>query len=455
MATEVSFADHRRRLGRRRAFIGIAREYVGRSPEAGAIFGFVAVFLFFFFATWANTGWPPQITTATSVLSVFNKATAHGIIAVGVTMLMISGEFDLSVGSILGLSALFFIIAASRGLGGLVEVLPGIDQARVEQWGISYQGLPGIICILIALAIGAFLGMINGLLLITTRIPSFIVTLGTLYFYRSIMVSIIPGGTIARYTREPMVWYFHPLIIIGFCFLAVLTVAFFLWPSIQGSWMRLQLAQQGNRKVGPILRLILIGLLLLAIFSLSVVISLGYTDRLDKLIGAPFFDILNGQFAFTTENFRSGTIWWFLIAIVFHFILNNTRYGNAIFATGGNPQAARAQGINVNRVKLSVFVLSGMLAATAGIMEAARFKVVEPLRGTGYELDVIAATVIGGTLLTGGYGSIIGSVLGVLIAFMLSTGLVLINVPAEWFRGILGLIMIGAVIINTNIRRQR
>ena len=87
--------------------------------------------------------------------------------------------------------------------------------------------------------------------------------------------------------------------------------------------------------------------------------------------------------------------------------------------------------------------------------EPFRIKVVEPLRGSGYELDVIAATVIGGTLLTGGYGSIFGSVLGILIAFMLKTGLVLIGVEADWFRGVLGIIMILAVIINTNIRRQR
>jgi simple sugar transport system permease protein len=126
-----------------------------------------------------------------------------------------------------------------------------------------------------------------------------------------------------------------------------------------------------------------------------------------------------------------------------------------VFATGGNPQAARAQGINVNRVKETNFMISGTLAAFAGIMEAARFSVVEPLRGTGYELDVIAATVIGGTLLTGGYGSIFGTVLGILIAFMLKTGLVLIGVQADWFRGVLGIIMIVAVVINTNIRRQR
>jgi simple sugar transport system permease protein len=136
-------------------------------------------------------------------------------------------------------------------------------------------------------------------------------------------------------------------------------------------------------------------------------------------------------------------------------VLTSTRYGNAVFAAGGNPEAARAQGINVRRVKVTNFVISGTLAAVAGITEVGRFKVVEPLRGQGYELDVIAATVIGGTLLAGGYGSIMGTVLGILIAFMLKTGLVLIGVQADWFRGVLGIIMIAAVVLNTNIRRQR
>jgi len=144
-----------------------------------------------------------------------------------------------------------------------------------------------------------------------------------------------------------------------------------------------------------------------------------------------------------------------VIAAIFTVVLTSTRYGNAVFAVGGNSEAALAQGINVRRVKVMSFVISGTLAAVAGITEAARFKVGEPLRGTGYELDVIAATVIGGTLLTGGYGSIVGTVLGILIAFMLKTGLVLIGVQADWFRGVLGIIMIAAVVLNTNIRRQR
>jgi ribose/xylose/arabinose/galactoside ABC-type transport system permease subunit len=411
--------------------------------------------LFFIIATWANTGWPPQIIDGRSIASIVTNAASQGIIAIGVTMLMISGEFDLSVGSILGLSALMFIIAASTGPAGLVTLIPfGIGDRLVENLNISRAGMGGLASIAVALVTGAFLGLINGLLLVWTRIPSFIVTLGTLYIYRSIMLSIIPGGTIARYTREEMVWSFHPLVIIGLAVLVVGLLLILLWPALRRAYLRAQ-GNGGAGKILPGLRLIITAGTMAAIVVVGALIINAYAGNLRDPVKAPFFDIINGQLTFIKYNFRAAIIWWALIAAIFTVVLTSTRYGNAVFAAGGNPEAARAQGVNVRRVKVTNFVISGMLAAVAGITEAARFKVVEPLRGTGYELDVIAATVIGGTLLTGGYGSIIGTVLGILIAFMLKTGLVLIGVQADWFRGVLGIIMIMAVVINTNIRRQR
>lgn len=432
-----------------------ARESWSRFPESGAVFGFVSVLLFFIIATWINTGWPPQIIDGRSIASIVTNAASQGIIAVGVTMLMISGEFDLSVGSTLGLSALMFIIAASSGPAGLVELIPfGIGDRLVDNLDISRAGMSGLASIAVALVTGAFLGLINGLLLVWTRIPSFIVTLGTLYIYRSVMLNIIPGGTIARYTREEMVWSFHPLVIIGLAVLVGVLLLVLLWPALRRAYLRAQ-QNDGVGKLGSALRLIVVAGAMAAVVVIGALIILAYGDNLSDPVKAPFFDIINGNLSFVKHNFRAAIIWWGVIAAIFTVVLTSTRYGNAVFAAGGNPEAARAQGVNVRRVKVTNFVISGMLAAVAGITEAARFKVVEPLRGTGYELDVIAATVIGGTLLTGGYGSIIGSVLGILIAFMLKTGLVLIGVQADWFRGVLGIIMIVAVVINTNIRRQR
>jgi ribose/xylose/arabinose/galactoside ABC-type transport system permease subunit len=452
LAREIAFGEGRGR-SRFLAYVEHTREYLGRSPESGAIFGVLSVLIFFIIATWRGSSALPLILTPDSIASIFTQAAAQGIIAVGVAILMISGEFDLSVGSILGLSALIFIQASSSGLSGLAQMV--FSSSRVQAWGLSSAGFPGLLAIACALAAGVLLGLINGLLLVSTRIPSFIVTLGTLYIYRSIMLNIIPGGTIARYLREPDIWSFNPVLIILLIIVGVGSLIFFLWPSLRHSWW--QLRENNRHKLGPMFRLTRVVAAMALIVVVAALIIIGYASDAQHgtLIKAKFFDILNGKLSFTRYQFRSAIIWWFLIAAVFSIILNRTRFGNAVFAAGGNPQAARAQGVNVNRVKVLNFVLSGTLAAVGGIMEGARFTVVEPTRGTGYELDVIAAVVIGGTLLTGGYGSVWGAVLGVLITFMLKTGLVLINVPAEWYRGVLGMIMIGAVIINTNIRRQR
>lgn len=455
MAREISFTE-RRGAG---VLWEQIREYIGRTPEIGVLIGFFAVFLFFIVGTsiqvapdGTTTFRSPQILTPDSISSVVTNATSQGILAVGITVLMISGEFDLSVGSTLGLTALIFIIAADSGLGGLVGMF--LSDETVRSLGISFAPLPGLVAVLVALCSGALLGLVNGLLLIWTRIPSFIVTLGTLYLYRSIMLNIIPGGTIARYLQPPIIAQFHPLVIILFSIGLVAVIAFFSRPAIQYNLSRLR-QNGGGVKIGPVIRLLLIAAVLVAGVILAIQSIISYIGDLNRLIEVPFFTILNGRLEFLPGNFRASIVWWFILAGIFTVIMNQTRYGNAVFAVGGNPGAARAQGVNVNRVKVLNFMLSGTMAAVGGIMEAARFEVVEPLRGQGYELDVIAAAVIGGTLLSGGYGSIVGALLGVLLSGMLKTGLVLIGVDASWFRGVLGVIMIAAVIINTNVRRQR
>lgn len=442
MAREISFTER----GGTGVFIEHIRERFGRTPELAVLVAFIAVLIFF---TIATNG---QILTPDSLSSIMTNAASQGVLAVGITMLMISGEFDLSVGSILGLTALIFILAADSGLAGLAGMV--LSDTQIHNLGISSEGFSGIVSILVALAAGGLLGLVNGLILISTRIPSFIVTLGTLYLYRSIMLNIIPGGTIARYLREPMYGQFTP---VGLIVMTLVLIAFFawmIWKPVRTSWRQFQ-EDSGNGRLAPISRLVfLIGLLAIGGLLLIAIITT-YGISSSELIEIEFFKILNGRLTFLAGNFRSAILWWFIIAAIFQIILTQSPYGNAVYATGGNPGAARAQGIHTNRIKVTNFVLSGVLAAVGGILEAGRFEVVEPLRGTGYELDVIAAAVIGGTLLTGGYGNIIGAVLGVLLAFMLRTGLVLMGVEATWFRGVLGVIMIVAVIINTNIRRQR
>ncbi len=264
-----------------------AREFWGRFPESGAIFGFVFVLGFFTIATWVNTGWPPQMLDLRSIASILTQSASLGVIAVGVTILMISGEFDLSVGSILGLSALTFIIALDSGLRGLINLIPFVGKDIIDALNVSKGGMSGIPAIGVALATGALLGLINGLLLITTRIPSFIVTLGTLYIYRSIMLNTIPGGTIARYGRDPIVWSINGVLLMALVVLAVLSALYLLWPTLRRRLTEINAPMketgeeglpQGSSGVtlGGLVRLILIAGVMAAVIVVGALIVIGY-----------------------------------------------------------------------------------------------------------------------------------------------------------------------------------
>ncbi len=392
------------------------RRTLSREPAAGALVGFLVVFLFFALAT------PDTFLTHASFSSILSSQAVPGIAAIGITLLMISGEFDLSVGSILGVSSLVFLGSA---VGGSPILLAG-------SFGI---------------AAGCVLGLFNGLLLAWTRIPSFIVTLGTMLVYRAIPLTVVSGGRIVRYAdhsrQNPTLDVPAILILLGACAICLTVV-----------WMALPTLRNRSSSRGAF-----------SAASIACVAGLYVLYRsLDAYGLSPFstvevdaFQILNGrnEFGASSANYRTSIFWWLGLTGIFAFILLHTRYGNAVFATGGNAEAARVQGIDIDRVRIVNFVLSGGLAALAGIVQVARLKSVDPLRGDGLELEIIASVVIGGTLLTGGFGSIVGSAIGTALTGMLRTGLVLINVPSNVFRGAIGAIMIAAVVINTCVRRDR
>lgn len=162
------------------------------------------------------------------------------------------------------------------------------------------------------------------------------------------------------------------------------------------------------------------------------------------------FFALNGRFA---GQFRTSALWFLGLAIVLNIVLTKTRYGNAVYATGGNREAARVLGVATNKVKLTNFVVAAVLAGLAGCVQFARFFSVDPMRGFGLELEAIAAAVIGGTLLTGGAGNLVGTIFGVLLVGMVRSGLVQAGAPAYWYQAFVGLIVVVAVILNTNLRR--
>ncbi len=433
---------------------------LAQSPSAGAIIGFVFIFLVFSFVT-------DLFLQPTSVGSVLTNVSTKGIVAIGVTILMISGEFDLSVGSMLGAVSVFYMFFLTEG---------------IPQIGLG--AMPMLLAMPAALIVAMLLGFINGIILVRTGIPSFIVTLGTLLIYRTIPLVAIPGGRILRYRdyydEFPQVWI-SPWVLTLLALAGLAAVAYVAWRLLPGLWRGLQFrlgeisnaVNEGHFKTtqallaGLVLLVTALVLLVLALWLVMIVAF--HAGSGGELIQVGFFDLVNGRWGFSFEqvtgglfsilippgaNFRNSIIWWLLLVILFQVVLTQSRYGNSVFAVGGNPGAARAQGVNVNRIKVLNFMLVALLVGVTSILEVTRNPGVDPLKGDGWELEVIAMTVIGGALLSGGYGSVIGTLLGALIVGMLATGLVIIGMNARLFRGVVGAITILAVVLNTLVRRQ-
>ncbi len=165
-------------------------------------------------------------------------------------------------------------------------------------------------------------------------------------------------------------------------------------------------------------------------------------------------EVLVGDFYIGSLRVYMSLIWFILLAFALHYLLTRTRFGNWIQATGGNPGAARNRGVPTQRVKVILFMLSAAMAAFAGIISSIRVSAANPNSGTGYELEVIAMVVIGGTVLTGGRGTIVGTVLGVLILRLMRNGIVLIGVPGLAYNIFIGAIILGMMALHAALERR-
>ena len=278
-----------------------------------------------------------------------NAAAPLGILAVAVALLMIAGEFDLSVGSTIGAAGMLLMLL--------------VAEAGWPLW-------PAIVATLLFCAV---LGLANGWLVVRTGLPSFIVTLATLFVLRGLAIAVTRLAT-------------------------------------------------GRTQLGGI-------------------------DT------APGFEAARAVFAADLGPFRVSILWWLALAAAATWVLVRTRAGNWIFAAGGGPEAARNLGVPVARVKVALFVTTALAAGLVAILQAVRFGGADALRGTGQEFTAIIAAVIGGTLLTGGYGSAVGAVFGAAIFGMVQQGIVLTGVDADWFQVILGGLLLIAVLFNEGARR--
>jgi ribose transport system permease protein len=276
--------------------------------------------------------------------NVLNLARQHSIIivlAVGQTMIMISGGIDLSVGSVLALSGV---------VGGLAAA----------------QGIPIAICAILGLATGCFCGFVNGFVTAKARVPAFIATLGMMGMARGIALVASQGVSIDLPPKISQ------------------------WTAAHSFAMAL----------------------LFVILMLTVALSC-------------------------------------------HLILTRTVLGRQCYAIGGNREAARLSGINIDRHTVVIFTLNGLIAGLAGIMMVAYITVADPTAGEGYELDSIAAAVIGGTSLFGGRGNVGGTVVGAFILAVLRNGCDLRNISEHWQRFVVGIMTIVAVFYDRIRRREQ
>ena len=341
-------------------------------PELGGLVGATAVFTLFFLFAYDSGMFAAQGIMNWSIVSA-----QFMIIAVGACLLMIAGEFDLSVGSMIGFAGMMIAVF------GVVLAWP--------MW----------IAIIVTFVICTVLGGLNGWIVVRTGLPSFIVTLAFLFILRGFTIYIpqtLESKTIIGGIRD----------------------------AAEGDWL------------GPVF---------------------------GGKIGQPIFQWLGD--AGIIETFQRGSregqpivdgipmlIVWAIVLIIFgHVVLTRTRFGNWIFAAGGDAEAARNSGVPVNRVKITMFMFTAFCATVFATCQVMEFGSAGADRGLLKEFEAIIAVVIGGALLTGGYGSVLGAALGALIFGVVQQGLFFAGVESSLFRVFLGIILLAAVILNTYIRR--
>lgn len=341
-------------------------------PELGGMVGTVAVFTFFLLFAFDSGMFNAKGMMNWSVVSA-----QFMIIAVGACLLMIAGEFDLSVGSMIGFAGMLVAIFSVT------------------------LGWPVWLAILVTFLLCMAIGALNGLIVVRTGLPSFIVTLAFLFILRGFTIFL--PQTIERKT------------IIG----GIKDVA-------EGDWL------------APVFG----GKIFGGLFDWLAQIGLIETFERGTRAGQPVVDGI------------PMLIIWALILIIFgHVLLTRTQFGNWIFASGGDAEAARNSGVPVNKVKVLMFMFTAFCATVFAVCQVMEFGSAGADRGLLKEFEAIIAVVIGGALLTGGYGSVLGAALGALIFGVVQQGLFFAGVESSLFRVFLGVILLGAVILNTYIRR--
>jgi D-xylose transport system permease protein len=374
-------------------------------------------------------------------LSVQSAAVA--IMTSGMVLIIVSRNIDLSIGSVLGFTAMVMGLAQTEWIPNFLG--PGFDPSFL--W---------VAVVLLGLVVGAVIGGITGYLVAYIGIPSFIVTLGGLLIWRGAAFQLAKGRTIAPLDGTFQLLGGGPTGSLG-ATLSWLVAGIAIVAIVYG----LMSSRRRRRRYGFPLRPLWADMTLGVAGSVAVLLAVWIANSY------PWPTTLAQRYA--TENdipippgglqIATGIAFPVLIgigiAIVMSFLATRRRFGRYVYSIGGNPDAAILAGINTRWTIMKTFIAMGMLAAIAAAVTSARLNAATSALGTGVELQVIAAAVIGGTSFSGGIGTIAGGVLGAVTMQSLSSGMVLIGVDTAWQDIVIGLVLVAAVGVDTIVRRQR
>jgi simple sugar transport system permease protein len=321
-----------------------------RRPEVGAAVGALVIFLFFTLTT-------DTFVKPAGVSTWIFTASSFGIMSVAVAMLMIGGEFDLSAGAMIGTTGL---------TTGIL-----MTEYNANVW----------VAVLASFVLALAIGVLNGLVVMRTGLPSFIVTLGTFFVLRGVNLAMT------------------------------------------------------KRLIGQV--------------SLTIRGEDGYAAG-KKIFGGSVSMTIGDQ----KLTLYAATFWWLGVAIAATWVLLRTRAGNWVFAVGGAQTSARQVGVPVLRTKVGLFVGTALAGWLAGMCALFKTSSVQSIAGVGQEFTFIICAVVGGCLLTGGYGSAVGAALGALIYGMVSQGIIYEGWDSDWLFSILGVMLLGAVLVNNWVKSR-
>lgn len=344
--------------------------------------------------------------------NLFRQMTVTAILSVGMVLIIVTGGIDLSVGN----------------FAGFISVV--VAKLQNDVWRIVLPDQPllaATLSVLIGLAVATLFGMIQGYVVAYMRVPAFIVTLGGMWVFKGALLIVTEGKTIAAnqpYFSQIGQGYLPPWV--GWI-LAMGVVALLFY--------NLFSSRQRKRRYGFELGPLSMDLLKTALFAAPVV---GYVFYVNQYHGIPIPVLILA-----------------IAAIVVSYVSSNTRFGRYAYALGGNREATRLSGVNINNNIFKIFVLMGFLCGISGIVMASYVGYGTIAAGYGYELDAIAACILGGTSPLGGVGTIFGAMVGSLIMASLTNGLQIMNVPAAYQYVVKGIILVLAVYADVTLKKNR